>query len=92
MATRGLHLTMTVNMSCNYPLSQWIHKVVFVTRKGWQCRLTEGHCPTQSLSTLRKLYDVFQLIVEVLQAPTPLCPFTLTAFLVALEVVALWLK
>lgn len=92
MATRGLHLTMNVNMSRNYPLSQWIHKVIFVVRRSWQCRPWEGYFPAQFPSALRKLYDVFQLIAEVLQPPTSLCWFTLIAFFVALEAVALWLK
>lgn len=92
MATRGLHLTMNVNMSRNYPLSQWIHKVIFVVRRSWQCRPWEGYFPAQFPSALRKLYDVFQLIAEVLQPPTSLCWFTLIAFFVAWEAVALWLK
>lgn len=92
MTTRGLHLTMNVNMSRNYPLSQWIHKVIFGMRRSWQCRPWEGYFPAQFPSALRKLYDVFQLIAEVLQPPTSLCWFTLIAFFVAWEAVALWLK
>lgn len=92
MTTRGLHLTMNVNMSRNYPLSQWIHKVIFGMRRSWQCRPWEGYFPAQFPSALRKLYDVFQLIAEVPQPPTSLCWFTLIAFFVAWEAVALWLK